>query len=63
MDRNNYIDYAKTFGYGIQFTGIGMAYVTYGDNFLTEAMDIDKAEDFLALLGMTLMEAFMEGTH
>ena len=30
MDMNNYMDYAKAHGYDIQYTGIGMAYLSIG---------------------------------
>jgi hypothetical protein len=55
MTPADYIDYAKTFGYDIRFTGIGMAYVTIGDVLLTEAMDTEKAERELAFIGMAIM--------
>ena len=55
MTMENYMNYAQSFGYGIRYTGIGMAYVTIGDILLTEAMDTVKAERELAFIGMAIM--------
>lgn len=55
MTRENYIDYAKSFGYEIRFTGIGMAYITLGDIQLTEIMDTDLINNSLAQIGMAIM--------
>lgn len=55
MTMENYMNYAQSFGYGIRYTGIGMAYVTIGDVLLTEAMDTVKAERELAFIGMAIM--------
>lgn len=55
MTSEDFINYAKSFGYGIQFTGIGMAYVTLGDLKLTETMDTHLANDALAQIGMAIM--------
>ena len=56
MTTENYISFAQSFGYGLRFTGIGMAYVMLNDTvFLTEAMDTDKAERELMLIGMAIM--------
>lgn len=55
MTMENYMNYAQSFGYGIRYTGIGMAYVTIGDVMLTEAMDTVKAERELAFIGMAIM--------
>lgn len=55
MTMENYMNYARSFGYNIRFTSIGMAYVTIGDILLTEAMNTEKAERELALIGMAIM--------
>lgn len=55
MDMQNYMDAARMEGYDIQFTGIGMGFVTLGPVALTEVMDIDKAEAKLALIGMAII--------
>ena len=56
MTTENFIDFARMHGYGLRFTGIGMAYVVLNDTiFLTESMDIDKAERELMLIGMAIM--------
>lgn len=55
MTRENYIDYAKSFGYEIRFTGIGMAYITLGEIKLTETMDADRVNNSLAQIGMAIM--------
>ena len=51
----DFITYAKSFGYDIQFTGIGMAYITLGDIKLTETMDTHLANNALAQIGMAIM--------
>lgn len=55
MTMENYMNYAQSFGYSIRYTGIGLAYVTIGDVLLSEAMDTEKAERELALIGMAIM--------
>lgn len=55
MDMQNYIETARLEGYNLQFTGIGMAYITYGPVMLTEVMDTEKAETQLALIGMAII--------
>lgn len=55
MTPDNYIAFAKSFGYDLQFTGIGMAYITLSDIKLTETMDCEKAQYELALIGMAIM--------
>lgn len=56
MTTENFIDFARTYGYGLRFTGLGMAYVTLNDTvLLTEAMDADKAEWELMLIGRAIM--------
>lgn len=56
MYAENYIDFAQSHGYGLRFTGIGMAYVMLNDTvFLTEAMDIGEARRELMLIGMAIM--------
>ena len=56
MTNENYCDFARMHGYGLRFTGIGMAYVVLNDTvFLTEAMDIDKACRELMLIGRAIM--------
>jgi hypothetical protein len=55
MTSADFINYAKSFGYGIQFAGIGMAYVTLGEIKLTETMDVHLANNALAQIGMAIM--------
>lgn len=56
MTTENFIDFARMHGYGLRFTDIGMAYVMLNDTILlTKAMDIDKAERELMLIGMAIM--------
>ena len=55
MTTVDFIDYAKSFGYDIQFTGIGMAYVTLGAIKLTQTMDTHLAKNALAQIGMAIM--------
>lgn len=55
MTMESYMNYARSFGYDIRFTGIGMGYVTLGQLALTAVMDADKAEKELAMLGMAIM--------
>lgn len=55
MTPYDYINYAKTFGYDIQFTGLGMAYITIGDVKLTETKDTPEIEKALAMIGMAIM--------
>jgi len=55
MTPADFINYAKSFGYDIQFTGIGMAYITLGDIKLTETMDTHLANNALAQIGMAIM--------
>lgn len=55
MTSDNFIDYARSFGYSIEFTGIGMAYIKFEDIKLTETMDTSKAYVHLAQIGMAIM--------
>ena len=55
MTPDNYIAFAKSFGYDIQFTDLGMAYITLGDVKLTETKDIPETEKALAMIGMAIM--------
>ena len=55
MDMSNYMDVARMEGYDVRFTGIGMGYVTFGTVQLTEAMDTERAEAQLALIGMAII--------
>lgn len=56
MTTENFIDFARMHGYDLRFTGLGMAYVVLNDTvFLTEAMDTDKAERELMLIGRAIM--------
>lgn len=54
MDMMNYMDIARMNGYEVRFTSIGMGYVIYGSVMLTDAMDTEKAEAQLALIGMAI---------
>lgn len=55
MDMNNYMDYAKAHGYDIQYTGIGMAYLTIGQVKLTETKDVNEIRKELVMIGMAIM--------
>ena len=55
MTNQDYMDFARTYGYDLRFTGLGMAYIVLDDLLLTEAMDIAKAEKELALIGMAVL--------
>lgn len=55
MDMLNYMNTARTEGYDVQFTGLGMGYVTLGTVMLTEVMDAEEAEAQLALIGMAII--------
>lgn len=55
MDMNNYMDYAKAHGYEIQYTGIGMAYLTIGQVKLTETKDVNEIRKELVMIGMAIM--------
>lgn len=55
MTSMDFINYAKSFGYDIQFIGIGMAYITLGDIQLTEIMDDYLVNNALAQIGMAIM--------
>lgn len=56
MDYFDYMDYARSFGYDVRFTGIGMGYVVFGELKLTETMDREDAERELALIGISIMK-------
>lgn len=56
MDYFDYMDYARSFGYTVRFTGIGMGYMVFGELKLTETMDREDAERELALIGMSIMK-------
>lgn len=60
MDMNNYIDYAKSFGYEMVFSGLDMGYITMGNVKLTETKDIAIIEKDLAMIGMAIM---MDALH
>lgn len=55
MTNQQFIDNAKSVGYDIQFTGIGMGYITLGDLKLTETKDIAEVEKDMVLLGMAVI--------
>lgn len=55
MTTENFMDYAKSFGYQIAFTGLGMGYLTIKDRAITETMDLPEVEKALALIGMAIM--------
>lgn len=55
MDMNNYMDYAKSFGYEVVFSGLGMAYIVLGDVKLTDTKDVAIIEKDLAMIGMAIM--------
>ena len=56
---NEYMDFAKSYGYELHFTGIGMAYLTIGEVKLTETKDVNEIRKELALLGMAIMSDTM----
>lgn len=56
---NEYMDFAKSCGYELHFTGIGMAYLTIGEIKLTETKDVNETRKELALLGMAIMSDTM----
>ena len=55
MTSVEFINYAKSFGYDIRFTGIGMAYIEINGVKLTETTDAYKAQAQLAQIGMAIM--------
>ncbi len=55
MDMCNYMDYAKSFGYEIICSGLGMGYIALGNVKLTETKDIAIIEKELATIGMAIM--------
>lgn len=55
MDMNNYMDYAKSFGYEVIFSGLGMAYIALNGIKLTATKDKAIIEKELALIGMAIM--------
>ena len=55
MTASNYANYAKSFGYGVEFTNSGLAYITLGDLKLTEDKEPALIEKELALIGMNIM--------
>lgn len=62
MTMNNYMDYAKSFGYDVVFTGLGMAYITLGSVKLTETKDLEVIENELAFIGMAIMSDTIRAT-
>lgn len=56
---NEYMDFAKSYGYELHFAGIGMAYLAIGEIKLTETKDINEIRKELALLGMAIMSDTM----
>lgn len=56
MTTENFIDYAKSFGYDVRYTGIGMAYLTVNDAIITDVADTEKINGQLALIGMAIMQ-------
>lgn len=55
MTMDNYMTYAKSFGYNIEFSGLGMAYITFNELKLTETKDLPIIEKELAMIGMAIM--------
>lgn len=55
MNMNNYMDYAKSFGYEIIFAGLDMGYIALGNVKLTETKDIAIIKKELATIGMAIM--------
>lgn len=55
MDMNNYMVLARSFGYEIEFTGLGTAYITLNELKLTETKDLSIIEKELAMIGMAIM--------
>lgn len=56
MNYYDYMNYARSFGYSVRFTEIGMGYVVFGELKLTKTMDKEDAERELALIGMSIMQ-------
>lgn len=55
MDMRNYMDYAKSFGYEVVFSGLDMGYIALDNVKLTETKDIAIIEKELAMIGMAIM--------
>lgn len=55
MTNQQFIDNAKSVGYEIRFTGIGMGYITIGNVKLTETKDIAEIEKDMVLIGMAII--------
>jgi len=55
MTSADFMNYAKMFGYEINFTGIGMGYITLNGLKLTETLDINDIRPMMAQIGMAIM--------
>lgn len=55
MTNEQYISNARSVGYDIRFTGLGMGYITLGGVKLTETKDIPEVEKDMVLLGMAII--------
>ena len=55
MAMDNYMNYARSFGYDIKFSGLGMAYITLNELKLTETKDLSVIENELAYIGIAIM--------
>lgn len=56
MTTENFMDYARSFGYEIRYTGIGMAYIEFKGIMLTDTMDKENIYPALAQIGMAIMK-------
>jgi len=55
MTTENFMNYARSFGYEIRYTGVGMGYIEFKGIKLTETMDYYKISPMLAQIGMAIM--------
>ena len=55
MDMNNYMDCAKSAGYEVVVSGLGMGYIALDNVKLTETKDIATVTKDLVMIGMAIM--------
>ena len=55
MTTEQYIEHARSYGYEIRYTNIGMAFIALGDVMLTEVKDVPEIEKELSLIGMAII--------
>lgn len=56
MTTENFMDYARSFGYEVRFTGLGMGYIELKGIKLTETMDLPNVYPALAQIGLAIMK-------